>query len=155
MKKTNKLYFVLVIVVAILFLTGCFSEREPINRADFITTMETAGFEIVDISGQYDWANYVILAVSPGWDYQIEFYELASESDARRVFNGTREQVESGSGSSSSHTSVSVANYQRFTMTSGGLYAHLYQVGNTIIFVDWTDSEFRDEIRDLVGQFEN
>jgi len=140
--------------IAILFLSAC-SDREPIDRADFISAMEAESFEILDVSYQVEFANYVILAIAPDNAFQIEFYEFDTDGDARSSFEATRQQIEDGSGSSSSQTFVGVANYNRFTMTSSGRYAHIYRVGHTILFVNWTDSEHRSEIRDLIGDFEN
>ena len=152
MKK--KIYLFLIMAIAALFLSAC-SDREPIDRADFISAMEAESFEIQDVSYQIEFANYVTLAIAPDDAFQIEFYEFDTDADARSSFDAARQQIESGSGRSSSHTSVNVANYNRFTMTSSGRYAHIYRVGHTMLFVYWADSEHRSEIRDLLGDFEN
>ena len=154
MNTKKRFYLIAIVIIAAIFLSAC-SDRYPIDRADFIAAMEEEGFEILDVSNDVDFADYVIIAFSPNDDYQIEFYEFATDEDARRSFNGTRQLIEDGSGSSQTTSSVAVANYNRFTITSGGRYAHLYRVGNTMILVDWTDSEHRDEIRDLLDDFEN
>ena len=154
MSTRKKFYLILLKIVATIALSAC-DNRYPLDRVDFIATMEAEGFEIFDVSYYIDFADYVILAVPPSDEYQIEFYEFATDDDASSSFEATRQLIEDGSESSQRINSVNVANYNRFTITSGGKYAHLYRVGNTMILVDWTDSEHQDEISDLLYDFEN
>ena len=48
MRTRTKICLVLVMAIAVVFLTAC-SDRYPIDRADFIATMEAEGFEIRDV----------------------------------------------------------------------------------------------------------
>ena len=77
MKKLNKFYFVLGLAIATLFLTGC-SDRDPIDRADFITIMKESGFEVHDLSEQAQFAENIFVAIPQHGHYQIEFYEFAT-----------------------------------------------------------------------------
>ena len=168
MISKKKFYLVLILVVTIMALSACNdNDRDlidfsfynppayPIDRDDFIAAKEAEGFEIMDVSHQVDFANYVILAIPPSDDYQIEFYEFDTDEDAGLSFEATRQLLEEVSESSDNTNSVDFANYNRFTIISGDLFAHLHRIGNTMIFVDWTDLENRDEISDLLGDFED
>ena len=157
MKRINQLCLVLLMVFVSFMMIGC-SDREPIVKADFIATMTDAGFNVIDISHEFvefDDVDYLVLAIAPSGEYQVEFVQLATIAVAHETFVTTRQRLENQAGSSSSTTSTEVANYRRFTITSNGQYAHLYLVENTMILVDWVDASLRNEIRELVGKFEN
>ena len=100
--------------------------------------MQGLGFSIVDASAQYsqfDHINKVLLAVDPTTSFQIEFYDINSDSNALGVYNTNFSTMENSRGSSSSYSTVSMGNYNRATQESNGEYWVLSRVSSTFVYV--------------------
>lgn len=76
--------FLLVFVFA---LTGC-SKKEPISVDTFKSIMTDEGYQIVDATDQSEegFVESISIALKDD-EYQIEFYDLNSESKAKTTYN--------------------------------------------------------------------
>ena len=135
--KTKSLLAILIGVLLIVALTGCFS-KQALTSDEFSSKMQGLGFSIVDASAQYsqfDHINKVLLAVDPTTSFQIEFYDINSDSNALGVYNTNFSTMENSRGSSSSYSTVSMGNYNRATQESNGEYWVLSRVSSTFVYV--------------------
>ena len=154
----------LIVVTSMLLATlsacGALSERDPLERQNFLDLMDERGFTIVDYTNELtgdleELVSLYLIAISPSGSYQIEFLELHSVGGAEILFAGTRENAESLRGNTSSHSSVDGRNHSTYQLTSAGLYSHLLRVDDVFVFVLGADSDDRDEIRELFNLISN
>jgi len=139
MKKTT----VFLVLVICLTLAGC-SGRTAIGADAFSETMESLGYEILDITDNYDeeGVSSVLLAIKD--DYQIEFFELASTELAVSSYNYNVDIVESYNSLTSAHTSATVSNYSFYTLSTAEDYYVVSRVDNTFIYAH-VPSAHKDE----------
>lgn len=150
MKKTKTILLALLLVAVMAVMTGC-GDKTPLTLDEFKTSAEEYGCEIKDITDQYasfDFVETATLAVMDNW--QVEFYELASEEDAVRTFNTNKNDFENLKGSASTESSVAIGNHAKYTLNSNGKYMHIARIGNTFVFT----SEDKDEKESIEGLLE-
>lgn len=151
------LVFLLLMALGILAVVLIFKnidfEKESIKAREFASLMEDENYEIVDITSQYEayGVDEAYIAVDSDQDYQIEFYELSSESKAKSMFESNKDYFEDGAGSSKVTSSYSVGNYNLYSLTSNGDYMYLCRVDNTLLYIDVED-EYKDEVKDIVEE---
>lgn len=138
--------FLLVFVFA---LTGC-SKKEPISVDTFKSIMTDEGYQIVDATDQYkeDFVENVSIAVKDD-KYQIEFYDLNSESKAKTAYEANIEKFKELKGSSSMETNVTLGNYSTYKLTTDGKYCVVSRIGDTFIYID-VPSDYKTEVNDAL-----
>ena len=156
-KHKTKITILLMMVISIFILAAC-SDRDPVDPQHFVEVMESKGFEIVDMTNDGDSADAVLVAISSDQDFQIGLFVFENDDLARVAFNALRNNVDQEARERSatrSNTETNIANYSRLTITSRGMYVHLYRAANTLMMVDWSDASYRNEIRNIMRNFEN
>ena len=151
--KKSKVLIVFAICVAIaLMFTGC-GDKTAITSDTFKNIMIDMGYQIGDISNQYEDADHVLevyVAVDSTESYQIEFYKFADETAAKTVFNGNKEQFEELYGENGGvRTSVSVGNHGEFRLLIDGEYILMSQITDTLVFSK-TTSDYKDAVNEAV-----
>ena len=149
----KKKYFLGLIFTVVLFvLTGC-SEKPSINSSDFKSISENSGYTVYDITSQYSEYSYIesALVAKSSWDYQVEFYLLTDDSYAVSMFNNNKSTFESYKGSSSVDSSVDLANYSTYSLTSNGYYMYLSRIDNTLLYLRVDDS-YKSNVKNLVSK---
>lgn len=142
---------VLAIVAGVIFM-GMNKEKTPITASEFSTTVQEKGFEVQDVSdmyGEYDHIEKVIIAAKDNFSYQIEFYEMGDEDGAVNFYNTNKAIFELSKGNSSAETSVSLKNYAKYTLSSGGKYMVVSRIDNTVVYVA-VDSQYKDAVSEVL-----
>jgi len=152
MKFVKSSVVVVLLAVISIFVSGC-GAREPMDVNVFRSVMEAENYEITDFLPRQAenaelFRNHLIVTTE---NYEITFAELIEDAYARNVFNGVRAQVENNRGSVHTSTTVNAVNHNMFEQTSGGVFAHIYRVDNTVLYVI-ADSEYRSHVRELIGR---
>lgn len=152
--KTLKKFTAGALIVLILFsAASCslFKEKESITAEDFREAMEDEGLTVEDGTDQFKDVEEVekcLLAYTE--DYQIEFYVLETEDQARSGYNRNKSDFETSfGGTGSTKSQVSIANYSKFAMTTSDGYYVLSQIDNTMIFLQ-VDKEYKEEVNELL-----
>lgn len=147
MKK--KIIFGLLCLVAIVTLTGC-SKKTVLTTEDFISKSEANGYQTVDVKTQfseYDELKSATLAMND--NYQVEFYVLDNETNAKSMFDTNKATFEDYKTSSNAESSVSLKNYSTYSLTTGGYYMYLSRVDNTLIYLR-VEAKYKDEVKSFV-----
>lgn len=141
------------IIAVVLFVKNIDFKKEAIKAREFASIMDDENYEIIDVTAQYE--SYGIdeayVAIEENRDYQIEFYELSSESKAKNMFETNKDYFEDGAGNSKITSSYSIGNYNIYSLTSNGNYQYLCRVDNTLLYIDVED-EYKDEVKDIVEE---
>lgn len=155
MKKTIGIILLLVIIGFIGYtVVNMVSDKTPVTASDFYTTMSEKGYTLVDATSQYaeyDYVTQVYLAVNKDYTYQIEFFELASDEYAMNFYTTNKDSFETEKSGTSANTSIAVANYAKYTLSSNGKYQVVSVIDNTGIYVD-VDDMYKDEVQSVLSE---
>lgn len=112
--------------------------------------MTDEGYQIVDVTDQYkeDFVENVSIAVKDD-KYQIEFYDLNSESKAKTAYKANVEKFKELKGSSSTETNVTLGNYSTYKLTADGKYCVVSRIGDTFIYIN-VPSDYKTEVNDAL-----
>ena len=151
MKKRN-IFLGILCFLMIFMLTGC-KDKIALSAEEFKSKVENNGYTAYDVTDQYSEYEYIktgMVALNSS-NYQIEFYVLDNESNAKRMFDDNKSKFESSQSGVSSHSEASLKNYSTYTLNSNGKYMHLCRVDNTLLYVD-IDETYKDQVKDLVNK---
>ena len=148
MKKKGILFTALCFLMLFL-VTGC-GKKTVITTSEFISKAEKAGYQTTDITAQYSSYEYIKEAtIAKNDNYQVEFYVLDGEDKAKGMFDTNKTDFENSKGSSSSYSTVNLANYSTYALTSAGKYMYLARVENTLIYIK-VDEKYKDSVKGFV-----
>ena len=149
MKKRIGMLVLIILLSVSLF--GC-APKVAIDGDQFVSIMSEKGFMLVDnldiANGQ---ANSIWVAVSPDQGFQIEFYDLLSEDQAKSAYAQDVAAVESQAGGASVSTGASASNYSITKTQSDGKYMCVSRIDNTIIYFV-ADERYKDEIDEILKE---
>ena len=80
-----------------IFLCSCGMSKYPISSDNFISYFENTDYYVEDITSQYEGyerVNHAVIAMNINNDFQIEFFDLTSDSYAEICFNTNKEIIE-------------------------------------------------------------
>jgi hypothetical protein len=143
--KTRMRTLCLYIIAAILVFSGCSTNKTALTASGFEAKMEEAGFEIYDITDQYEEGLLQAAYVAMKEDYRLEFYVLNTNDDAKAMFNANQSDFEDLRSGNSSYNSVDIGNHSSYKLTTEDGYYVLSRIDNTLVFVK-TDKKNKDAI---------
>ena len=144
----------LMMVLLLLLLVGVVAcgKKVALTADEFKSKMETKGYEVLDITDQYDEGTIEAALIAMKDDYQIEFYVVNNDEQAIRAYNQNKDYFEELKVSGSIETETSVTKNAKYTLTSAGRYMVVARVDNTFLYADVDSthkSEVSDDIKDL------
>lgn len=138
-----------VLTVILLICTSCAVSKTPVTCEVFKEKMENQGYEIYEITDQYEEGLFDSAQIALKDDYKVEFYVLPTNDDAVYMYNVNKSDFEALKGSKSSNSYVEVGNYGFYELTTNDGYYALSRVENTLIFIK-TDRENKDEMKSVL-----
>ena len=135
MKKLGKILAGICGVFCLAAAVGCAAKKEPVTAAEFYRRMEQEGYSILDATEQFE--GQVVsatLAVEQSGAYQIEFFEVETEQQAKIAFEQNKVTFESERGPASSRYENNGPNFSVYAQTSNGKYSYVCRVGQTFIY---------------------
>lgn len=136
--KKLKLIFSTFIFIFLFLLTGCM-KKEAITSENYQTTMEAKNFTVVEATSQFSNYGYVkkaLVALSSDSSYQIEFYELDNEENAKGFYDTNQKQFEENEGEMSYSRKTNIANYSKYVLVSDGYYKVVSRIDNTVVYLN-------------------
>ena len=137
----------------IVLSTGC-TKKTELSAEKFRNKMEEDGYIVQEVTSQfsqYSYINKVYIAQNKDKTYQIEFYAMSSESNAKSFYENNKAIFEKVS--ISSHTMVDLGNYSKYSQTGEGKYSVISRVGKTAIYVN-ADVAHKDEIKAVLKKLD-
>lgn len=154
MRKTLKILFIISICLTSLFcLAGCGKKKNAKTADEFYTIMTEKKFVIKDSKSQYSSHNEIIrsyVAAPSDLSYQIEFLELDSDSSAKNMF-ASNQRIFQDTSSTKVETSVSAANYSKYTIEVDGKYKVISRIDKTLVYVD-ASKDYKDDVNKLLDE---
>ena len=151
MKK--KIFILGVICFVMIFaLTGC-GNKKVLSTADFKEKVENLGYTTKDVSVLLSTYRHVSEATvaKKSDSYQVEFYVLIDEENAKTMFNTNKAIFESYKSNISKESTATLGNYSSYTLTSGGYYMYLCRVDNTLLYLRVKDT-YKEDVKLLVEE---
>jgi roadblock/LC7 domain-containing protein len=147
--KTKMKTLFLYIIAAILIFSGCSTNKTPLTSDGFKEKMEEAGFEIYDITDQYEEGLLDAAFVTMKEDYKLEFYVLNTSDDAKAMYNANKSDFEDLRSGNSAYNSVNLGNHASYKLTTEDGYYVVSRIDNTLVFVK-TDKKNKDAINKVL-----
>jgi len=148
----KRIIFVALLAIAALFVVAC-SPREVLTAEEFTLRMANAGHMVLDISHTSDIPGGEVYLIADAGNFEVEFLVFATEGQARSMYSIMLRLMEDNRGTVSSHRQSSMANFDRITQTSSGVFEALTRVENTLLYI-YADADDRDAVNailDLLG----
>ena len=151
MKNIKKIFVIVFVLFISVILTGC-SNKKSITSSEFYDIMSGEGFNLTDATEQFgenNSLNKVYVAQDKNYEYQVEFYEFKTDSDAISSYNINKDEFENSKTGNSSQSEIGVKNYNKYTLKSGGTYKLVSRIDNTMIYVDVEENNEKN-IKDIL-----
>ncbi|MCQ2541508.1 MAG: hypothetical protein MJ112_04325 [Lachnospiraceae bacterium] len=159
-KVVRKLALALGLVGLIASLSGCGLKKTAITAEEFSSKMEDEGYQMVDITNQYEEVENALLAMNLDDGYKIEYYNFADEDSARTAYNQTANKFDKQYNVKMMSMNLTFNHSQSFYFTGQGKdadgnklesYVHISRVDDTMILVV-ADKEYRDDIKAIIKE---
>lgn len=159
-KVVRKLALALGLVGLIASLSGCGLKKTAITADEFSSKMEDEGYQMVDITNQYEEVENALLAMNLDDGYKIEYYNFADEDSARTAYNQTANKFDKKYNVKMMSMNLTFNHSQSFYFTGQGKdadgnklesYVHISRVDDTMILVV-ADKEYRDDIKAIIKE---
>ena len=133
--KKSRIIIIAFLSVAILALVGC-GNKTALTPDQFKSEMTKNQFQVQDATAQFAGqpVKQVYIALNGNW--QIEFYQMNSESDAQTAFSVNKRNFEKAKSSVAVTTEENVGNVNRYTQTSNGKYSVISRIGDTFVYLN-------------------
>lgn len=140
MKKLKSVLVVLSILC--LFITGC-GNKKSITAKEFKSILEQEKFEVIDMTKEVtnDDIVKIYIAVDSNKKYQFVFYETRNSSLVKELFTENQNSLESRKHSGYAETTLSLFNYNKYTLNTGGYYFVVSRINNTLVLAQSTSKD--------------
>ena len=148
MKK--RLLLFLTFLFSVFLVTGC-GTKTALEPNDFVDLIEQNGFKTTNVKEQfsaYSQIQNAFVAQDTGMRYQLEYYQLDTEENAKKFFDGNKDIFEKMK-NIKSHGEVNLGNYQQFTQDTDTAYSLLSRIDNTVIYAN-VKIEYKDEVKKII-----
>ena len=136
----KRIAVLLLAVLGIFALCSC-GDKEEITTEKFQSYFEEKGFEVYDISDEWDEEIFAEYFIATNGEYNVEFLIFTEEEHAEQAMDGN----EASYSVKTMSTEVTSGNYRTISFDSDGKHIMMTRVGKTMLFAE-VDSEYKDEI---------
>ena len=148
MKK--KLLLVFILLLGVFTITGC-TTKTPLTTNDFVDLVEQNNYKTTNVTEQfstYAQIKNAFVAQDSEMRYQIEYYELDTNENAKSFFEGNKKIFEKQS-NIKSHTSVNLNNYNKYSQSTKTVYSVISRIDNTVVYAN-VKIEYKKEVQDII-----
>ena len=150
MKKLGKILAGVCGVLCLAAVVGCTAKKEPVTAAEFSRHMEQEGYAILDATEQFDGQVLsATLAVEQSGAYQIEFFEVETEQQAKIAFEQNKAAFESEKGAAASRYENNGLNFSVYAQTSNGKYSYVCRVEQTFVYAN-VPEQYKDVVKSAI-----
>lgn len=146
----KKKIILLLVIVSLFMLTGC-STKTPLEANDFVDLVEQNNYKTTNVVEQfstYAQIKNAFVAQDSEMRYQIEYYELDTDENAKTFFEGNKKIFEQQS-NKKSHSSVNLNNYNKYSQSTETVYSVISRIDNTVIYAN-VKIEYKKEVQDII-----
>ena len=135
--KKRVILFSAILMLALLTLTGC-GNKKAISVDDFKSLAKEANLKIIDATDEFKNYKHIksATAAKSNDDWQVEFYVLNNDENAKGMFNTNKTIFESSKSGLSSNKSVSLNNYESFSLKTSGYFKYVARIDNTVVYAN-------------------
>ena len=151
MKRIISLLFV---IVCMLSLCACSFSKDPISSEDFISYFEGKGYQVEDITSQFDseMVDSDVIVMNTENDYQIEFYDLTSDVYAKNLFANNKNDINAEIQGNTLTNSAEIGNASKYSKNNDSVYGIISRIADTVIYSDGSVDNIeivKTELKDL------
>ncbi len=140
---------ILSLLLITLLLTAC-GNKKAIDSDKFKSIMRDNNYYVVNSKEQFSEYDYIVESyIAESDNYQIEFYILQDDMNAKAFYDYNKEIFDAERTSISMYTSVDFTNTNKYTLTLEDSYKVLSRINNTVIYVD-VEKEYKNDINSIL-----
>lgn len=157
LKPVVKIIIIAVIVVLILVLSLVFLLvlNKKVYDTDTVTTLlEKNNYVVTDRTSTYSKDKTIdsyIEAQDKKGTYKIEFYEMSSESAAKKYYNEVKTALEKETNGIKGQTDTNKMGFYKYTLEASGNYVVVIRSKNTIIYVN-TNEKNKEVVNEIISK---
>lgn len=150
--KLKKIFVVCSLLIALFTVTGCsLFSKKAVTSSQFKSVAEKNNLTVIDAKSQMSEYEYIYEALlakaSEGW--QVEFYVLSTNNDAKEMYDTNRKKFEDSKSGTVKEKFLTVREYSMYDLESGGYYMHLTKVDNTLLYVR-VPSNYKENAKKII-----
>lgn len=136
----KRIAVILLAVLGIFVLCSC-GDKEVITAEKFQSYFEGEGFEVYDITDEWDEEIFAQYLIATNGNYNVEFVVFTNEDYAEQAVDGNEDSYST----KTMFAEVSSGNYRAMSFDSDGKHVMITRVDKTVMFAE-VDSKYKDEI---------
>ena len=162
-RKKNYLPYIIGGAVALVVIGGCIyfftgSRKTAIDATTFSKLASENGFQTYDMTGNYADYDYVENATlaqnNENLGVQVEYYNLASEDDAKEIYQLNKQEIDDTKEDGDKVKSKSGRNYELYYSEGSSSYKYVCRIQDTMIYTE-VPAENADIVKDFIKLVEN
>ena len=147
--KKKDLIITLIFILIILILSSFFFKKK-IDTKKFIEICDRYELKHYDLSKQITDEKVKEATIGESIDlWQIEFYILNSNRDAKEMYKKNLDTYNTFAKGSVSSSKRSFIGYNEFTVVTNYRYYHVCRVKNTLLFVN-VPMEYQNDVKEII-----
>ena len=150
--KLKKIFVVFSLLLALFAVTGCsLFSKKAVTSSQFKTVAENNNLTIIDAKSQMSEYEFILeaLIAKAADDWQIEFYVLSTNNEAKDMYDTNRKKFEDSKSGTVKEKFMTVREYSMYDLESGGYYMHLTKVDNTLLYVK-VPSNYKENAKKII-----
>ena len=150
--KLKKIFVVFSLLLALFAVTGCsLFSKKAVTSSRFKTVAENNNLTIIDAKSQMSEYEFILeaLIAKAADDWQIEFYVLSTNNEAKDMYDTNRKKFEDSKSGTVKEKFMTVREYSMYDLESGGYYMHLTKVDNTLLYVK-VPSNYKENAKKII-----
>lgn len=148
MKKS--IYLLVTLILGIVLLTGCVNKNK-LEPNDFVDLVEQNNYKttnVIDNFTTYPKIKNAFVAQNEDMTYQLEYYELETNEDAKLFFNSNKEILAKLEGAKAT-ANIETDKYQKYIQSTEKAYSLISRIDNTVIYAN-VKIEYKDEVNKII-----
>lgn len=142
----------IVSIICLTFVLGGCSNKEELTIDKFKEITEEEGCIVTDLSSAFEvnLEGSTVIASCDNGNFQVQFM-TADEDAVKNLFETNKTLIEGAKSGNSAESSVSVKNYDTYSLTTDGTYNYISRVGSTFLYVS-CDDDYKDNVKSLIDK---
>ena len=135
--KKKTILFGVIFLLALITLTGC-GNKKAITTEKFKNLAKSNNLEILNATDEFENYSQVkeATAAFKNNEWQVEFYVLDTKESAVGMFNTNKNIFDNSKNGVSSNFSVSLKNFESYTLKTDGYYKYVARIDNTLVYAN-------------------
>lgn len=142
---------IFIVVLSIIFLTGCASEKEKITANTFARVLKKHNLTVADQTEVYDLYNsYLVYEDS---NFTFRYIDTKSQKDIEGIYLDETNNIVKAFKTKEKPRVKNGDNWSSFEMYDDNMYYYLLWIDDTLIYV-YSKPDYKDTVKNIISELE-